>query len=265
MTTSPVQEVRGAFGSWEPERVTKPEGFVTVPRSGPNPRSWGLGDVALGVASSLVLAVLAASIVMAATGWESPDEFPMWVTVVLQVPLWAGLVGAVAWAGTKGGGIRIDFKACQRWFDPLVGLAVGVATQIIVLPLLYLPLLALMGKTEDDLARPARELSDRADGAAGWILLVLLVVIGAPLVEELFYRGLLMRSLEKRSWPQWAAVVVSAAAFAAMHLQSLQFPGLFVFGLILGALAVSFDRLGPAIWAHVAFNATTVISLYLTA
>ena len=35
------------------------------------------------------------------------------------------------------------------------------------------------------------------------------------------------------------AVIVSAAVFAAIHFQVLQFAGLFVFGLIAGTLAVA--------------------------
>ena len=44
--------------------------------------------------------------------------------------------------------------------------------------------------------------------------------------------------------------------FAAVHLQLLQFPALVLIGLVLGWLTLRTGRLGPAIWAHVAFNAT---------
>jgi membrane protease YdiL (CAAX protease family) len=47
------------------------------------------------------------------------------------------------------------------------------------------------------------------------------------------------------------------------HLQPLQFPALLVFGVILGVLTVRYGRLGPALWAHVGFNATTLASLLL--
>jgi hypothetical protein len=61
----------------------------------------------------------------------------------------------------------------------------------------------------------------------------------------------------------WASVVVGAAVFAAMHLEALQFLGLFVFGLVAGALAYRTGRLGASIAAHVGFNVTTVITLWL--
>ncbi len=43
----------------------------------------------------------------------------------------------------------------------------------------------------------------------------------------------------------------------------LQFLGLFVFGLVLGALVRVTGRLGPAIWAHVGFNGATVLAARL--
>jgi membrane protease YdiL (CAAX protease family) len=57
-------------------------------------------------------------------------------------------------------------------------------------------------------------------------------------------------------------VLGSAAVFALLHFQALQFPGLFVFGVVLASLTLALGRLGPAVWAHMAFNASTVAVLY---
>jgi uncharacterized protein len=87
-------------------------------------------------------------------------------------------------------------------------------------------------------------------------------VVCAPVVEELFYRGLLLRSLDKRGIQPWLSVVLSALLFAGMHFEALQFAGLFLFGIVLALLVHRTGRLGPAIWAHAAFNAVTVLQLY---
>ena len=71
-----------------------------------------------------------------------------------------------------------------------------------------------------------------------------MVVIGAPIVEELFYRGLLQRSLADR-FNEGAVLVFVAAVFAAVHFRPIEFPGLFVFGLMLGWAALRYRRLGP--------------------
>ena len=59
------------------------------------------------------------------------------------------------------------------------------------------------------------------------MLLVLIVVIAAPIVEELFYRGLLLRALERRVGNGWA-VVWCGLIFGASHFELLQLPALAV-------------------------------------
>jgi membrane protease YdiL (CAAX protease family) len=83
----------------------------------------------------------------------------------------------------------------------------------------------------------------------------------APIFEEIFYRGLLQRSLLKRGLPPVVAIGITAVFFAATHFQLLQLPGLVVAGAVFGTLAYRADRLGPAIAAHLTFNMVTVIAL----
>lgn len=226
---------------------------------------WGLGDVAAGIGASLFLSTFVGAIVFAVAGWESTDEVPVWGLALLQVPLWAGyLLVLVLAARTKGHGLVEDFGVRQRLLDVPVGLLIGVVTQVLLLPLLYLPIFELTGTDGDELSEPAERLASGAgDATAGWLLFALLVGVCAPVVEELFYRGLLLRSLSKRGLGPMAAVVVSSVVFAAIHLQLLQFPGLLAFGLVAGVLTVRTGRLGPAIWAHIGFNMATVVLLYV--
>ena len=222
------------------------------------PVRWGLGDVALGIGLSLV-ATLALQIILVSTGAYDPDDdLSLTLLPLLQLPLWASYLGVTAWAsGTKGNGVVTDFRLRMRWFDVPVGLAIGFGTQVLV-GLLYLSLSDVIDI--DELEEPARELTDKAVDPVGVILLVTMVVFFAPLVEELFFRGLLLRSLDRR-WGRVAAIAGSALVFAVLHFQLLQFPALLLFGAVAAALAVRTGRLGPAIWAHVGFNATTVIAL----
>jgi len=96
------------------------------------------------------------------------------------------------------------------------------------------------------------------------VIIVLIAVVGAPIVEELFFRGLLQRSLLRRTGPV-AAVATSSVVFGVTHFQLLQFPALVAFGAVLGTLAYKTGRLGPGIVAHMAFNAVTVIALNVSA
>ena len=96
---------------------------------------------------------------------------------------------------------------------------------------------------------------------------LLLLAVGAPIVEELFFRGLLLRSLRAGlgpSLPRLAvplSVVVSAFCFALAHFEAVQFLGLACFGAVLALMAWRWDRLGPSIAAHAAFNASAVLSI----
>lgn len=189
---------------------------------------------------------------------------PLWLVAILQAFLWLGLLGAPLLAArTKGNGVVEDFGLRFRLIDVPVGLVIGVVSQLVLVPIVSLPWIALLGKDLDDLDDSARELADKATQPVGVVLLVLIVVIGAPIVEELFFRGLLQRSLLRRVAPV-LAVAISALVFGVTHFQLLQFPALVAFGAILGFLALRTGRLGPSIVAHMAFNAVTVIALVLT-
>lgn len=172
--------------------------------------------------------------------------------------LWLGMLVAVAFAAriTSREVVEATVRLSFRRRDLFIGLPVGVVAQLVVLPLLYLPLRALFDLDVDEAAR------DTTDLAVGWRvpILVVALVFAAPLVEEIFFRGLLQGTLVERLEKR-TGVVVAAVVFAAIHFQIVQFPGLLVAGLTFGVLAARYDRLGPAVWAHVGFNAATVFVL----
>jgi len=179
---------------------------------------------------------------------------------LLQVPLWLGLLGVPLLATRlRGNGPRRDLGLRTTLRDAPRGLAIGVACQLVLVPLVTLPVFLLTDAQRDDLEAPARELTDKAEGL-GVLLLALVVVVMAPLAEEVFFRGMLQRTLARRL-PIWPAMLVTSVLFGVSHFQALQLPALAAFGLVLSLLAHRSGRLGPAIWAHVGFNATTVVAL----
>jgi membrane protease YdiL (CAAX protease family) len=124
---------------------------------------------------------------------------------------------------------------------------------------LYWPLQRIWPETfhSDELSQRARDLWDRADGV--WlIVLVAVVAIGAPLVEEIIYRGMIQQALHSRI-DDALAVVLSALFFALIHLQPVEIPGLFAFGLVVGICFMRTGRLGMPILVHVGFNATGLL------
>lgn len=231
--------------------MTEEAPAATLPR-------WALGATAIGWVSGMVSGGVLLGLWVVATG---QDAMALGSLGVAQVGFWVGLLGAVLVTSRRGGtgSVVRDFGLRFRAIDPPLGVAVGVVAQLVVVPLIYFPFRSLID--EGDLERPARELAERAHGPA-FILFAIVIALGAPVVEELFYRGLLLRSLQ-RYLADGPAVAVSGLIFGATHLQALQFPALALVGVFFAILVVRTGRLGPAIWAHVAFNTITVVALAL--
>lgn len=210
------------------------------------------------VASNIGYAIY---VVVTGRGITDIDDLSLTATALLQVPLWIGFLGVPLWASYKRGrGPVEDYRLQATRRDVALGLAAGIATQLILLPLLYLPLLELLDVDRDRLDDVARNLTDKAHGTLGIVLLVLIVGIGAPIVEEILYRGLLQASLA-RSLPAPVAIGVTSIVFGVVHLQLLQLPGLILFSVVAGVLFHRTGRLGPPILCHVAFNLVTVAAL----
>lgn len=232
----------------------------------PPPPRWGVGDWLLGLLAGLALSTLFASAWLAFTG---DKDLNLTGQALSQVGLWTGMLGSVLLAShRKGtGSVARDFGFSARWSDIGLGALVALAVQIVVLPLLGLLLRPLLGQPE--VSGPVRDLMDETKGAS-FIILVLSVSVGAPLVEELFFRGLLLRSLQRRLPDGWA-VALAAVAFGLAHGSALPadavilvIVSLTVFGAVLAVLALRTGRLGPGIVAHALFNLFTIIYLAAT-
>jgi membrane protease YdiL (CAAX protease family) len=222
---------------------------------------WGLGDAAVGLLVGWVATAIVVSLWVSAGGGQ-PSDTSLGALAAGEAALWLGLLGAPLVASRRkgAGSLREDFGFSFRWTDPLVGLPIGVVCQVLLVPLIYLPMQQLVSK--HDLEEPVRRVTDSAHGG-GYIALTIVVVVGAPIVEELFFRGLVLRSLQRRFGDTWA-VLGSAVLFGLAHFELLQLPALVSLGVILGVMAVSTKRLGPSIFAHAGFNLVTMIALGLS-
>jgi membrane protease YdiL (CAAX protease family) len=245
------------------EPTTTDEAAATPPA--PAPR-WGIGHAVLGYVAAYLVAGLAVSIYASVAGLDAVDR-TLGLAIASLIGLWIGMLGAVLVAvrrqRTEGhdpdANLRTEFGLAFRWSDLPLGAAAGIASQLILVPVLYLPFKWHDPTLSKRLEEPAKELTDLAHGA-GFVVLAILITLGAPLVEELFFRGLLQRSLLRRLGPT-LAITLSSAAFGLVHYQPLQLLGLTAFGVVLGVLAWRTGRLGAGIVAHVCFNLVTVIAL----
>lgn len=198
-------------------------------------------------------------LVIVASGVEQAADTSIPVLGLSMLVGWIAFGIALVVVSQRSGTGRpiADYALDVRPIDA-AGIPLGVATQFALVPVLYWPLRRVW---PDTFARELLEerAQDLADRAVGWhaIVLVVLVVVGAPIVEELVYRGLLQRSLAN-AVPRWWALVVTSAWFAFIHFAWVELPGLFAAGLVFGACVVITGRLGMAIATHAAFNAAGV-------
>lgn len=253
----------------------------SLPQAQPSPifrtPAAGTGGVGLAIVGFLVgslLATILIVVIASATHVRivngTPVRMTPGITVGDEIGLWIGLVGAAILASRLFGTRHVasDLRLQIRlWPDVPLGAAVGLASQLLLIPLLYLPFEATNPNLSKRLSHEAVTLTNNVHGV-GFAMVAFVVVVGAPLVEELFFRGLLLRSLEAwfgrlgRRLAPVLAIVVMGVAFGFAHSEGLLLAyGLGVFGMVLGILARVTRRLGPGIVAHAAFNLTSVIAL----
>ncbi len=218
-----------------------------------------------GFAAGVIIAALTTALAEFIGGYKfaSTLPVPLGVSAADLVGLWAGLVGAaVAYSRSKGTGhVASDYGlATLRWWDLPAGVAIGLACQYGLVPVVYYPLEAIDRHLAHQLSAPARTYTGAVHSFGGVAVLLLLLAVAGPIVEELFFRGLLLRSLG--AWfPTPIAISVSAVLFGLAHFEAVQFVGLAAFGVVLGVLAWTTKRLAPSISAHASFNAAAVLAV----
>ena len=209
--------------------------------------------------SSYVVALVITTIILGATGNinMAAGAEPKWFLGVSAISLWGPfLVGLLIVSNRFGSGnFAKDFFLSFRLID-LAGIPIGVVSQLLLVGLATWPFRVLFPEKFDpeNVEKRARDLFDNAHGF--WlVVLVVVVVFGAPIIEELVYRGFIHGHLRKNI-NELGALVIVAVWFAGVHLRIVEFPGLFVFALVLGTCFHLTKRLGMSVVAHVAFNAT---------
>lgn len=239
-------------------RVDRPPSAEAEPR-------WGLGDVGLGLA---VLAAASTALVAAVVvdrrdqnantqldGWSLATILLINVVVFIGVPLLT--------ARRKGSGsLARDYGLSIERRDLPLGVAGGFVA--IVFGAAAASLVASYLSAEIDTATRYSAVS----GIGQRLFLHLVVGLLVPASEELFFRGLLLRSLLRRNGP-WLSLGASTALFALLHIAGAGGLGAFeaaavasaaVFGLVFGGLTLGTGgRLGAAIVAHVAVNQAALL------
>ena len=212
--------------------------------------------------ASYIAAMFLSLIVLSIAGYgdvELADQ-PFWAIGLTSLALWVPMLVALQLVSKRYGSANFagDYALSFRVSD-ILGVPLGAVAQLVIVPLVTWPFTQIWPDafSTDKVEERARDLYNTAN--AGWIVaLFVVVVVGAPLVEELMYRGFIQRAMSKQLGA-WPALFTTAVWFTVIHLQPVEFPGLFCFALILGYLTMRTDRIGISILAHLGFNAAGLI------
>ena len=93
---------------------------------------------------------------------------------------------------------------------------------------------------------------DMARTTIGSVIMVVYSCIIAPLTEELFFRGMLIRVLSKAN--QRFAIITTALFFALGHANLPQFILAFAMGIFLGHITMKHGSIVPAVIVHIFVN-----------
>lgn len=94
-----------------------------------------------------------------------------------------------------------------------------------------------------------------------WWATIGAVVLGAPLIEEFIYRGLLQQGVKRLAGSAWRGMAVTSALFALAHVHAVEahaLPTLLVLGLGFGWAREKTGSLWVPILMHTGFNAMNV-------
>jgi membrane protease YdiL (CAAX protease family) len=223
---------------------------------------WGLPDVAMAWIIGLVVSVVASAVVIGIADIPSDDvSDDIGVLLASVVGQGIGIIGSLwiiaRWKGR--GSLRADFGFVVRARD-WVWLAAGIGLQLAT-TIALLPISELHGKGD------AQEVVKQFEDARGLqvVLFSLVVVLVAPVAEELLFRGALLRCLLRRTTPAWS-VFLSALVFALVHPLSsptigsvMAVPALLLLGVVSASAAVRTGNLSASILLHAGFNLLTAV------
>ncbi len=158
------------------------------------------------------------------------------------------------------GGLGHDIGLRPQWSDlgwgPVVWLA-ALAAQVVAAAVVVALGLPISSNTE--------AINEASIDRTYVVSLVITAVIAAPIVEEMVFRGVVLRGLRSRL-PAVLAVAVQGLLFGAAHVDPVHGAGNVGLVMVLSGVGIAFGiaahllrRIGPSIVAHALFNAAVLV------
>jgi uncharacterized protein len=211
---------------------------------------WG---TLIAMVAATITAVVGTLVALFMLGVDQGENLLPYLVFFSSLGLWIGFTASFNIARRRNQLSWREALGPARPFWSVLAIPLGVAAQGVVIAITW-----LIG-VEGESAFSAGDLF-------GWVLIGVVVVVGAPVFEELFFRGVLLPTLAARVGTN-PAVAIQAVIFGVVHADQ----GLF--GIVaISVLAVGFGMLRvraqsviPCIVAHATFNAVAFAVMVATA
>lgn len=215
---------------------------------------WGLWDVLIGMIGAVVLA-FAVGFALFATDAPLVAQILIGTTAPwLMLAGWPLLITRL-----RGNGPRMDLGLRLSWSDTAWGLGGGLVALIlagvaaVITQIVFPDLTSAAADAAADL--------EAEGGRPSLVIFAIIVMIGAPMVEELFFRGLFFASLRKRGVGSVLTILLTAVVFAGFHLEPTRFLVLLPSGLVLGWVRWRTGSTGASMVSHGLVNAPGALAL----
>lgn len=209
---------------------------------------WGLLGLVVGEVAGALLAGAVSLVV--GDGGEAV------VTLAGELGLWTGMVGGCVLAVRRygSGSLRRDLGIGARWVDLGWGPLVTVTGFVVTAVLGELFVGSRLAGSNTGL------ITGGSQGVVGKVVIAAVVSIGAPVVEEIFFRGLLRTALSARLGPVGGSLA-QAGFFGLAHVNPANGLGnvevvvvITAFGMALGMAAHLTRRLAAGMIGHSLYN-----------
>ncbi len=213
------------------------------------PATWSVGTIALGAVLAIVIGTVLGVIPFVIAGDPENDVAAIVAQAFFAAALFAVPLVLLPAFGVRPAALRLGLRRFRFWSG--IGWMFAAYGIFIVFTLLY----SVVVQTDTE-QQVLQELGDEQN-TIELIAQGILIVIAAPVSEELFFRGFLFGGLRSRI-SFWPAALISGVIFGSIHLVGGSWeviPPLAVFGVLLAWLYERTGSLGPPIMLHALQNA----------
>jgi|SRR5262245_5180533 membrane protease YdiL (CAAX protease family) len=238
---APAYEARTPWGAWAGLAATVAVVGLSIVGATVLPQLLGLGDTLGGLPGP--------------AGGQGKEAAGLRMVAVWQ----ALMVGLTLLASALFGGRVRDVLALrgapQGWRTYVGALMAMAALQLLLAAVQHIVL-------RHDMLTDLRQFVDLVRGP-DWLVTAAVVGIGAPLSEELLFRGFLLSALARTRLGFWGAAGVSTLLWTAMHVgySIVGLAEVFAIGLFLSWLLWRTGSLRVAIFCHAAYNSLILLAM----